>query len=128
MNKTIALRELNKRASVQLNAAEFDLIEGMKSFDEEKVLNAFIALTGREITADDIKLAILILDLSAALTPPAVLIREPQLGGSPSLPWPTRINETTLPYRQTYGGGDVMCGGGRGLTNSFTAVDDPVTH
>lgn len=127
MNKTIALRELNKRASVQLNAAEFDLIEGMKSFDEEKVLNAFIALTGREITADDIKLAILILDLSAALTPPATLIRDPGLGGSP-FNWPVRTNETILPYRQTYGGGDVMCGGGRGLTQSFTAVDDPVTH
>lgn len=108
MNKTIALNEFNKRASATLNAAEFDLIEGMKSFDEEKVLNAFIALTGREITADDIKLAILILDLSKALTPPAVLIREPGLGGSPSI-WP-RSNET-LPYRQTYGGGDVICGG-----------------
>ena len=107
MNKTIALVEFNKRASVQLNAKEFDLIEGMKSFDEEKVLNAFIALTGREITADDVKLAILILDLSAALTPPATLIRDPNLGGSP-FNWP-KTNET-IPYRQTYGG-DVMCGG-----------------
>lgn len=124
MNKTIALVEFNKRASVQLDAKEFDLIEGMKSFDEEKVLNAFIALTGREITADDVKLAILILDLSAALTPPATLIRDPGLGGSP-FNWP-KTNET-IPYRQTYGG-DVMCGGGRGLTQSFTAVDDPVTH
>jgi hypothetical protein len=124
MNKTIALNEFNKRASVQLNAKEFDLIEGMKSFDEEKVLNAFIALTGREITADDIKLAILIIDLSAALTPPVTLIRDPSLGGSP-FNWP-RSNETA-PYRQTYGG-DVLLGGGRGMTQSFTAVDDPVTH
>lgn len=111
MNKTIALNEFNKRASVKLDAKEFDLIEGMKSFDEEKVLNAFIALTGREITADDIKLAILILELSAALTPPATLIRDPGLGGSP-FNWP-KTNETILPYRQTYGGGDVMCGGHR---------------
>lgn len=107
MNKTIALVEFNKRASVQLNAAEFDLIEGMKSFDEEKVLNAFIALTGREITADDIKLAILILDLSAALTPPAVLIREPQLGGSPGLPWSGRT--PIQPYTQRWDD-KIICG------------------
>lgn len=31
MNKTIALREFNKRASVKLDSAEFDMIEGMKS-------------------------------------------------------------------------------------------------
>ena len=116
MNKTIALVEFNKRASVQLNASEFDLIEGMKSFDEEKVLNAFIALTGREITADDVKLAILILDLSAALTPPAVLIRDPQLGGSPSIPWPRS------PYTQRYGDG-IMCGSRSALDSVGSAVD-----
>ena len=124
MNKTIALKEFNKRASVQLDAKEFDLIEGMKSFDEEKVMNAFIALTGREIGQEDIKLAILIIELSAALTPPAMLIRDPQLGGSPSLPWPNRSPVT--PYTQRWDD-KVMCGG-RGMTNSFTAVDDPVTH
>ena len=108
MNKTIALVEFNKRASVKLDAKEFDLIEGMKSFDEEKVLNAFIALTGREIGQEDIKLAILIIELSAALTPPAMLIRDPNLGGSPSIPWPP-LNERQIPYRQTFGGGEVMC-------------------
>lgn len=119
MNKTIALVEFNKRASVQLDAKEFDLIEGMKSFDEEKVLNAFIALTGREITADDVKLAILIIDLSAALTPPAVLIRDPQLGGSPSLPWP---RSPIQPYTQRYGDG-IMCGSRSALDSVGSAVD-----
>lgn len=108
MNKTIALREFNKRASVKLDSKEFDLIEGMKSFDKEKVMNAFIALTGREIEQGDIELALLIIELSEALTLPATLIRDPGLGGSP-FNWPVRTNETTLPYRQTYGGGDVMC-------------------
>lgn len=123
MNKTIALREFNKRASVTLDAKEFDLIEGMKSFDKEKVLGAFIALTSREITVADVELAILIIELSEALTPPATLIRDPGLGGSP-FNWPVRTNETILPYRQTYGGGDVTCSGGRGMTQSFTAVED----
>jgi len=105
MNKTVALKEFNKRASVTLNEKEFDLIEDMMAFDKEKVMNAFIALTGREVTVADIDLAILIIELSKALTPPAMLIRDPQLGGSPSLPWPSS------PYRTTFGGGDVMCGG-----------------
>lgn len=107
MNKTIALREFNKRASVKLDSKEFDLIEGMKSFDKEKVMNAFIALTGREIRQEDIELAILIIELSEALTPPMTLIRDPSLGGSP-FNWP-KTNETITPYRQTYGGGDVIC-------------------
>ena len=106
MNKTIALREFNKRASVKLDSKEFDLIEGMKSFDKEKVMNAFIALTGREISVEDIKLAILIIELSEALTPPAVLIRDPQLGGSPSLPWP---RSPIQPYTQRFGDGQIIC-------------------
>jgi hypothetical protein len=105
MNKTIALREFNKRASVKLDAAEFDLIEGMKSFDKEKVLGAFIALTSREITVADIELAILIIELSEALTPPATLIRDPRIGGSPSI-WPVMTNPA--PYRQTFGDG-IVC-------------------
>lgn len=103
MNKTIALREFNKRASVTLDAVELDLIESMKLYDEEKVLGAFIALTGREITVEDVKLAILILELSEALTPPLLTIRDPQLGGSPSLPWPRNS-----PYTQRYGD-SIMC-------------------
>ena len=118
MNKTIALVEFNKRASVQLNAKEFDLIEGMKSFDEEKVLNAFIALTGREIGQEDIKLAILIIELSAALTPPAMLIRDPNLGGSSSIPWP----RSPQPYTQRYGDG-IMCGSRSALDSIGSAVD-----
>lgn len=114
MNKTIALREFNKRASVKLDSKEFDLIEGMKSFDKEKVMNAFIALTGREIGQEDIKLAILIIELSEALTPP--LIRDPQLGGSPSMPWPRS------PYTQRFGDG-IMCGSRSALDSVGSAVD-----
>ncbi len=105
MNKTIALREFNKRASVKLDSKEFDLIEGMKSFDKEKVMNAFIALTGREISVEDIKLAILIIELSVALTPPTTLIRD---SGPSPFNWPP-LNERQIPYRQTFGGGEVMC-------------------
>lgn len=105
MNKTIALREFNKRASVKLDSKEFDLIEGMKSFDKEKVMNAFIALTGREISVEDIKLAILIIELSEALTPPTTLIRD---SGPSPFNWPP-LNERQTPYRQTFGGGEVMC-------------------
>lgn len=105
MNKMIALREFNKRASVMLNAKEFDLIEDMMSFDHDKIQEAFNALTGRDIGMLDIELAILIIELSEALTPPVLTVRDPQLGSSPSLPWPSS------PYRQTYGSGEILCGG-----------------
>lgn len=118
MNKTIALREFNKRASVKLDSKEFDLIEGMKSFDKEKVMNAFIALTGREIGQEDIKLAILIIELSEALTPPTLMIRDPNLGGSPSIPWP----RSPQPYTQRYGDG-IMCGSRSALDSVGSAVD-----
>jgi len=108
MNKTIALKEFNKRASVVLNEKEFDLIEDMMAFDKEKVQGAFIALTGREVTVADIDLAILIIELSKALTPPVLTIRDPQLGGSPSLPWPNRSPIT--PYTQRWDDGKVICG------------------
>lgn len=110
MSKTISLREYNKRASVTLNAKELDLIEGMKSFGEEKVVGAFTALTGRDISEDDVKLAILILELSEALTPPVMTVRDP-LVGSPSI-WPRTPSQ---PY--TLGAGDILCG--RGLTSSL---------
>lgn len=116
MNKTIALREFNKRASVKLDSKEFDLIEGMKLFSEEKIHGAFIALTGREISVEDIKLAILIIELSVALTPPAMLIRDPNLGGSPSIPWPRS------PYTQRFGDG-IMCGSRSALDSVGSAVD-----
>lgn len=108
MNKTIALAQYNKRANVKLVAKELELIEGMKGYSDEKVLNAFIALTGREIGQEDIKLAILIIELSEALTPPVLTIRDPQLGGSPSLPWPNRSPIT--PYTQRWGDNHILCG------------------
>lgn len=107
MNKTIALVEFNKRASVTLNEKEFDLIEDMMSFDKEKVQGAFITLTGREVTVADIDLAILIIELSKALTPPMLTIRDPQLGGSPSLPWPGRT--PIQPYTQRWDD-KIICG------------------
>lgn len=105
MNKTIALREYNKRGESPLDSAEFDLIESMKLFSEEKIHGAFIALTGREISVEDIKLAILIIELSEALTPPTTLIRD---SGPSPFNWPP-LNERQIPYRQTFGGGEVMC-------------------
>lgn len=120
MNKTIALREFNKRASVKLDAKEFDLIEGMKSFEKEKVLGAFIALTGREITVEDIKLAILIIELSEALTPPTTLIRDPRPGDSP-FNWPVMTNPVQ-PYRQTFGDG-VVCRSNSPLDTIGSACD-----
>lgn len=105
MNKTIALREYNKRGESPLDSAEFDLIESMKLFSEEKIHRAFMALTGREISVEDIKLAILIIELSEALTPPTTLIRDPRPGDSP-FNWPVMTNPA--PYRQTFGDG-VVC-------------------
>ena len=103
MSKAIALREYNKRSSVTLNAKEFDMIESMKTFLDEKIVVAFTALTGREISEEDVKLAILILELTEALTPPTIR----DTFGSPSLPWP---RSPGTPYTQTFGAGDILCG------------------
>lgn len=105
MNKTIALREYNKRGESPLDSVEFDLIESMKTYSEEKIHGAFIALTGREISVEDIKLAILIIELSVALTPSTTLIRD---SGPSPFNWPP-LSERQIPYRQTFGGGEVMC-------------------
>lgn len=99
----IALKEYNKRASVQLNSEEVTLIEGMKSFSPAKISEAFSMLVGRKIPLKDVELLILIIDLTAALTPPMQIVRT---GGEGSpFNWPS------APYRSTFGGGDVMCGG-----------------
>lgn len=105
MNKTIALAEYNKRADTVLNAKELDLFEGMKSFPPEKISEAFSLLSDRKLNLKDVKLLILILDLVEALTPPAMLIRDP--GTSSPFNWPVR--NPVQPYRQTYDNGTIMC-------------------
>lgn len=120
MNKTIALREYNKRGESPLDSAEFDLIESMKLFSEEKIHGTFMALTGREISVEDIKLAILIIELSEALTPPTTLIRDPRPGDSP-FNWPVMTNPVQ-PYRQTFGDG-VVCRSNSPLDTIGSACD-----
>lgn len=92
MNKTIALREFNKRSETDLDAVEFSLIESMKLYDKGRVHEAFTALTGREISKEDVALAILIIELSEALIPPTTLIRD---SGPSPFNWPP-LNERPL--------------------------------
>ena len=99
MNHTVALSEYNKRAKVKLDSKKFSLIETMMTFPAEKIQGAFAALTDYEIGIEDIKLAMLIIDLAKALTPPAVIIRD----NGPSNPFQMpRIGDQ--PYRSTFGG------------------------
>lgn len=107
MGTTIALSEYNKRGNAKLDVKEFALLENMKAFGPEKISGAFAALTGREIGLEDVKLAVLILDLTAALTPPAQIMRIGG-GGSPSdspFNWP----RNPYPYTATLGSGDIRC-------------------
>ncbi len=101
MSKTIALQEYNKRASCPLDAAEFDLIEGMKSFGTERVAGAFAALTGRELELKDVELAILILDLLSALTPPVQYVNT---GSGGVFNWPAITSRREAHFCDEIGG------------------------
>lgn len=99
MNLTVALSEYNKRAKVKLDSKKLSLIETMMTFPAEKIQGAFIALTDYEIGIEDVKLAMLIIDLAKALTTPAVILRD----NGPSNPFQMpRIGDQ--PYRSTFGG------------------------
>lgn len=103
MNKTIALKEYNKRGETPLDMTEFDLIEGMKSYSSDKISGAFASLTGRELGLKDVELLILIIELSAVLTPPVQIIR------GEDFKWPPLGTPPHHPYRSTFGSSEILC-------------------